>query len=375
MSRATRWLRQLWSSSSNKETKETRTYAAGEARVEKKRWSFRRSRDAGDAALGQNASTAAGIEAAWLRSYVETRAEQSKHAIAVAAATAAAADAAVAAARAAAAAVRLTSQGSGGCARARAAALMIQTAFRGYLARKALRALRALVKLQALVRGFLVRRKAAATLHSMQAIVRAHASIRARQRSLEKLSTSFDSATTKIVEIDTCRRTSRSSHRITPSVLCSLDDVPLHAPSSRIPARISIPRRRSGRFPATAHSTPRFMSFSGDEAITPAKSVCGDEEVFRQYLNVSSSPKYMANTQSSSAKRWSQSAPKLPSEPVRTGRRQPLNEINVDVGNNLGGNGMEKPSSRVEGFSFKRVVVGRLDKAGEQGRKVCLQRK
>lgn len=46
-------------------------------------------------------------------------------------------------------------------------------------AKKVLRALKALVKLQALVRGFLVRRQAAAMLQSMQALIRAQATVRA----------------------------------------------------------------------------------------------------------------------------------------------------------------------------------------------------
>ncbi|KAF8724948.1 hypothetical protein HU200_020665 [Digitaria exilis] len=168
-----------------------------------KRWSFgKSSRDSAEAAASAtvvsagagNAAIARAAEAAWLRSaagYAETdrEREQSKHAIAVAAATAAAADAAVAAAQAAVAVVRLTSKGRAAAApvlatvggRSTAAAVRIQTAFRGFLAKKALRALKALVKLQALVRGYLVRRQAAATLHSMQALVRAQATVRAHR--------------------------------------------------------------------------------------------------------------------------------------------------------------------------------------------------
>lgn len=50
-----------------------------------------------------------------------------------------------------------------------------------FQSRKALRALKGLVKLQALVRGYLVRKRAAATLHSMQALIRAQTAVK-RQR-------------------------------------------------------------------------------------------------------------------------------------------------------------------------------------------------
>ncbi|KAK6117600.1 hypothetical protein DH2020_048647 [Rehmannia glutinosa] len=109
--------------------------------------------------------------------------DANKHAIAVAAATAAVAEAALAAAQAAAEVVRLTSGGRsgrgapcvGGDRRPVLAAVKIQSAFRAYLARRALRALKGLVKLQALVRGHIVRRQSADMLRRMQAMARIQA--------------------------------------------------------------------------------------------------------------------------------------------------------------------------------------------------------
>ncbi|CAL4952090.1 unnamed protein product [Urochloa decumbens] len=219
MGKAARWFRSLLGGGGGGRNKEQQgkdhqqrrasSTAPAPPPADRKRWSFARSssRDSAEAAAaaataakeraaegsvrGGNAAIARAAEAAWLKSLYggDTEREQSKHAIAVAAATAAAADAAVAAAQAAVEVVRLTSQGpafgGGGVLdpRGRAgAAVKIQTAFRGFLAKKALRALKALVKLQALVRGYLVRRQAAAALQSMHALVRAQATVRAAAR-------------------------------------------------------------------------------------------------------------------------------------------------------------------------------------------------
>ncbi|XP_057463695.1 protein IQ-DOMAIN 31-like isoform X2 [Actinidia eriantha] len=61
------------------------------------------------------------------------------------------------------------------------AATKAQAAFRGYLARRAFRALKGIIRLQALIRGHLVRRQAVATLRCMHAIVKFQALIRGRQ--------------------------------------------------------------------------------------------------------------------------------------------------------------------------------------------------
>ncbi|KAK7341155.1 hypothetical protein VNO80_24080 [Phaseolus coccineus] len=139
----------------------------------------------------------------------EAEEEQSKHALTVAIASAAAAEAAVTAAHAAAEVVRLTGVSQSAllckekseesqplktsnaspeftyqCKRAiqeSAAVIRIQTAFRGYLARKALRALKGIVKLQAIIRGRAVRRQAMSTLKSLQSIVSIQSQVCARR--------------------------------------------------------------------------------------------------------------------------------------------------------------------------------------------------
>ncbi|CAL0326807.1 unnamed protein product [Lupinus luteus] len=67
------------------------------------------------------------------------------------------------------------------------AAIKIQTAFRRYLARRALRALRGLVRLKSLMEGAIVKRQATSTLRSMQTLARVQSQIQSRRiRMLEE---------------------------------------------------------------------------------------------------------------------------------------------------------------------------------------------
>ncbi|KAJ1298922.1 hypothetical protein BS78_01G491000 [Paspalum vaginatum] len=61
------------------------------------------------------------------------------------------------------------------------AAVTIQAYFRGHLARRAFKALKSLVRLQAVARGAYVRRQAEAAIHCMQAMVRLQMRVLARQ--------------------------------------------------------------------------------------------------------------------------------------------------------------------------------------------------
>ncbi|KAI8019193.1 Protein IQ-DOMAIN 31 [Camellia lanceoleosa] len=357
MGRAIRWLRGLLGMRKENENVENSNSVD---RKEKKRWSFgKSSRDSG--VVGNIPVSIPVTDTAWMRSYIaETEKEQNNHAIAVAAATAAAADAAVAAAaQAAVAVVRLTSQGRGAlfCGeREKWAAEKIQTVFRGFLARKALRALKGLVKLQALVRGYLVRKRATAALHSMQALFRAQSTVqfqRARRminketrfqprarRSMER----FDETVTqfrkrlsgpiekslnafedspKIVEIDTYKPRSRS-RRINTIMSDSSKDPYYQTVSSPLPCPIQT-RKLPEYFTndefrlSTPQSTPHFSNSCRSVApVTPSKSVCGDS--FFDF------PNYMANTQSFRAKLRSHSAPKQRPELVSK-KRLTLGEI------------------------------------------------
>ncbi|KAL0906123.1 hypothetical protein M5K25_024588 [Dendrobium thyrsiflorum] len=384
MGRTTRWLRNLFGG----KKVNTATEVTSDRR-EKKRWNFKSPRDSYEPAQAS---------VSWLRSfYAETEKEQNKQAIALVAATAAAADAAVAAAQAAVAVVQLTSHSRSsklGDFYEWLAAIKIQRVFRGYLAKKALRALKALVKLQALVRGYLVRKQTAATFHCMQALIKAQETIRAqRSRALlsserkfyqeeiprttletssfhrRKLSTSLEDVnctsdgSPQVVQIDLLRPKSRSSQRTSYCPTDNYDEISPNSVSS-LPniGRISIPdcqfSSEKCRHSSTAHSTPRCLAPS-----TPTRSVCGmiDGGFHRRFINSINRPNYMNNTQCFEAKMRSQSTPKQRPDLMGSCKRLPLSELVIEQSRaSLSSIRMGKDE---EELSVKRVVVGRLDRS------------
>ncbi|XP_022765337.1 protein IQ-DOMAIN 1-like [Durio zibethinus] len=147
----------------------------------KKKW-FGKSKDLGPVSLPEETEVTALPPPTEDVKLTDAENEQSKHAYSVALATAMAAEAAVAAAQAAVEVVRLTSVPRyPGKSKEEIAAIKIQTAFRGYLARRALRALRGLVRLKSLIQGQSVKRQATTTLRCMQTLAHVQAQIRARR--------------------------------------------------------------------------------------------------------------------------------------------------------------------------------------------------
>ncbi|KAG9453442.1 hypothetical protein H6P81_006346 [Aristolochia fimbriata] len=147
----------------------------------KKKWAFGKSKNSNHCSSSLETVSEPPVPTEEVK-LTEAENEQNKHAYSVALATAAAAEAAVAAAHAAAEVVRLTTVSRyPGKSKEEVAAIKIQTAFRGYLARRALRALRGLVRLKNLVHGNSVKRQVTTTLRCMQTLAKVQSQIRSRR--------------------------------------------------------------------------------------------------------------------------------------------------------------------------------------------------
>ncbi|CAN6287461.1 unnamed protein product [Urochloa humidicola] len=270
---------------------------------EKRRWSFRRpalaASPAKDAQAGRHLALAP-----YVGSSLEPRAlDPDQHAVAVAIATAAAAEAASAAKHAAAAAVRLSASKRTAAVVGidEAAAIKIQAVFRSYLARKALCALRGLVKLQALVRGHLVRRQASHTLRCMQALVAAQN--RARAARLRMLDDGDGDDGNKPPSA------ARTPARTTPATRRSSPHHPRFRHHQDAEENVKIVEVDTGAgfgggdvhggTPRTA-SSRRSSCYATPLCRTPSKS-----ELYHQYQKVSPTPSALTDASASGARSYS----------------------------------------------------------------------
>ncbi|CAA7391878.1 unnamed protein product [Spirodela intermedia] len=324
---------------------------------------------------------------------------QNKRAIAMAAATVAVAEAAVAAAQAAAAVVRLTGGGRcpgicvAGGKGALWAAVKIQAAFRGYLARRALRALRSLVKLQALVRGHIVRKQAAETLRCMQALLRAQVRARScrgassenrlpghesRQIRLERYwesrevsssradgATDEDETSDKILEVDTGRShlnsRRRAGHNHNGRSFAAVQYSTPSRDSTAAAALFTAPSPSSGEG-REAYESPQLYSVSSRRGpLTPAKSDCS-----RSFFSgLSEYPSYMAYTESSKAKFRSQSAPRQRPESEKPAAFQRVPVVGTRCGHSSSSSSQRpSPSFHVKLAGRGYPGSGRLDSLG-----------
>ncbi|KAI3522546.1 hypothetical protein L1887_00415 [Cichorium endivia] len=272
------------------------------------------------------------------------------HAIPVAAANVEVAEYTVAAPHAATEVVRMTSRTTAGSGlHVEWAAIKIQSYFRGYLSRKALRALKALVKLQALVRGHILRKQAAVDFRRLQALLRVQARARAGRFQIsdspqstakgpatpEKFENSVRARTIKhdqpsilknngytsysrydnerILEMDTVkhhllpsrRRSLFHSQSLTNSGGSTIHQ-PGFSPSGSCEVNsITTPFEEEVSF-CIPQNSPPIYSVSSKAPFTPAKSDSSRSCV----SGYSDHPNYMAYTESSRAKVRSVSAPR-----------------------------------------------------------------
>ncbi|KAK4282879.1 hypothetical protein QN277_014204 [Acacia crassicarpa] len=198
----------------------------------------------------------------------------------------------------------------------KAAATKIQAAFRAYLGRKALRALRGLVKLQALVRGHLVRKQTTTALRGMHALMTIQVRARIHRILMAK---QLQNETSQLKELKDMNV--RESLGVTRSRSARLDgpyrkstEHDSRTVSSKHVSDLWVSKRRhqysAPNSPADylamsgLNPTEGYLAMSG---LNPTEGLCTS---LRHHQSYSCEPNYMTRTESSRAKARSESEPK-----------------------------------------------------------------
>ncbi|KAF5202690.1 Iq-domain [Thalictrum thalictroides] len=356
---------------------------------EKRRWSFRRSASGSKDFTSIDSIVTTPPRSA-RHSMLGAENDQKQHSLVVIAATRAATDVAVSVAKATASGIRLSSASNRRSnALQEAAATMIQAVFRSYLARKALRALKGLVKLQALVRGHLVRKQAVTTLRCMQALVNVQVRTRAQRIQLageaqytQRLSNYRRSPQKncfrqtynvdkqmddiiKVVEMDLGRSRGHTRSRSSYSIYNYVDEEDQrYSPNYHAHLKQEYHCHRSPAQSALAEMSSKVCSRHFDEyslsteqsspcSISirskpdPIKVPCSSPQPYIESVCHEQTffPNYMANTASFKAKVRSQSAPKQRSELFE--RQTSKKKVSVDWKNITRTARMQRSSSQV----------------------------
>ncbi|KAL8238809.1 hypothetical protein R6Q59_015376 [Mikania micrantha] len=343
-----------------------------------RRWSFGKSRRR-DSGSVHRRITSKSIDGASFqyRDNSGKNEDSNKRAIALAAATAAVVDAAVAAAQAASEVIRMAGGTVGYGVSDELAAIKIQSCFRAYLARRALRALKALVKLQAVVRGHILRKQTADMMRRFQALIRVQSRACALRSNIacsttntsshfhhHNSSKSYDQGITgqermfldgsihhengKIIETDT-RESFRRRRLFQPNQISFRQ----HVTSRQTTSRRSSLQQTSSSCPCAFCEVKSLDDSKGRGVSTPVKS-----EGSRSCVSsISNHPNYMANTESSRAKTRSLSAPRL----------RPQVEVSNTIKRVSGykyGSGMQQVPTRYDSFAKAYSGSARFDQHG-----------